>query len=327
VDHLNKETKEACWIGGVVQITNDVVTLELDTKWLQLAGVSSPLTLKNVYLSDLDTSYPVSIYSGDIPVDQSETIYQYEKPVFPIIITKEMRNGRNPLKNTRNVTAPATPTLLLLPGYCSTNNPFVGGAFTEGAYFSTGGGNLSNDKFALKVLDYIKTQSMTSFSIIAHSQGGMVALHLHNYYFTGLDFASNGRLIQTVGTPWNGCTAAGSLADLGDLFGIGCGSNNDLSLDGAVNWLSGISLETRNYVHFYTTTYEQGTFFGDYCNLPINLILKWPNDGTTEAKYANLAGGQNLGNKQKWCHIDGMKYPAQYSDTARNAEMNQAAAR
>jgi hypothetical protein len=327
VDHITKEKKAVCWIGGVVEIVNNHVTLELDTNWLLLAGVSGPLTLQNVYLSDLETSFPVSIYYGEIPVVQSESI-QYEKPVFPITITKEMRNGRNPLKNSRNVTAPnATPTLLLLPGYCSKTNPFQGNGFTDGAYFNAGGGNLSNDKFSLLVMDYVKAQSMTSYSIIGHSQGGMVGLHLLNYYFTGLDEAANGRLIQTVGTPWSGCTAAGDLANLGDIFGIGCGSNNDLSLDGAVNWLSGISVETRKDVHYYTTTYQQGTFFGDYCNLPINLILQWPNDGTTETKYANLVGGQNLGNKQKWCHITGMKYPAQTTDPARNTEMDQAAAR
>ncbi len=69
---------------------------------------------------------------------------------------------------------------------------------------------------------------MTRYSIIAHSQGGMVAAHIRNYLFSGLDSVSGGRLIQTLGTPFNGNTAAGSAANLGQIFGIGCGANSDL---------------------------------------------------------------------------------------------------
>jgi len=86
-------------------------------------------------------------------------------------------------------------------------------------------------------------------------------------------------------------------------------------------------METRKAVHFFTTTYEQGTFFGDYCNLAMNIILQWPNDGTTEIKYATLDGATSMGNKQKWCHTTSMKYSPQYTDKARNAEMNAEAAR
>jgi len=114
---------------------------------------------------------------------------------------------------------------------------------------------------------------------------------------------------------------------LGAVFGVGCGSNNDLSVDGARNWLSGISMEARKQVYYYTTTYKTGTFFGDYCSLPMNVFLKWPNDGTTEIAYASLPGGNELGNSEKWCHTTGMQYPPQYTDTARNAVMNQNAAR
>lgn len=69
---------------------------------------------------------------------------------------------------------------------------------------------------------------MTRYGIVAHSQGGMVAAHMANYFFTGLENAEGERLIQSVGTPYNGNTAAGSAASLGEIFGIGCGSNSDL---------------------------------------------------------------------------------------------------
>jgi len=168
---------------------------------------------------------------------------------------------------------------------------------------------------------------MEAYSLVGHSQGGMVGLHMHNYYFTGLDSAANGKIIQAVGTPWFGNSAAGSLADIGKVFGVSCGSNTDLSRDGAVKWMAGISVASQNEAHYYTTTYKLGQFFGDYCNLAVNLILKWPNDGTTEIDYASLKFGTNMGNKEQWCHISGMKYPAQTTDGARNREMNSFAAR
>jgi len=170
-------------------------------------------------------------------------------------------------------------------------------------------------------------ESYESYSIVGHSQGGMVGAHLHNFYYTGLEFASNGIKIQTVGTPWFGSTAAGSLANLGDVFGVGCGSNNDLSVDGAANWITGISSLTRDDIHFYTTTYQLGNLFGDSCNLAMNLVLSWPNDGTTERKYAALTGGHFEGNTEKQCHTTSMNYNPQYYDEARNRIINANAAR
>lgn len=70
------------------------------------------------------------------------------------------------------------------------------------------------------------------------------------------------------------------------------------SRDGAVNWLAGISTEARKDVYFFTTTYKQRTFFGDYCSLATNTILQWPNDGVTELKYAKLEGANDMGNEE-----------------------------
>jgi len=197
-------------------------------------------------------------------------------------------------------------------------------------FFPVDKGNYGNHQYSEKVLAQISAQGITAFSIIGHSQGGMVALHIHNYFFTGLDQASTAGgkvLLQSLGTPFRGNTAAGSAANLGEIFGVGCGSNTDLSLDGAGNWLAGIGQASRANLHFYTTTYQQGNFFGDWCSLPMNLILQWPNDGVTEATYAGLPGGQNQGNKEKWCHSVDMGYPPQYTDQARNRILNGNAAR
>jgi len=155
----------------------------------------------------------------------------------------------------------------------------------------------------------------------------MVSLHLLNHYWSGLDHASTGRLVQSVGTPWQGNSAAGGSASLGTMFGVGCGANNDLTSDGAKVWLSGINEVNTKYVYYYTTTYKQGSLFGDYCNMAINALLQWPNDGVTELKFTALKGAVNCGNKEQWCHTTDMKYQAQYYDNTRNAEMNDKAAR
>lgn len=68
--------------------------------------------------------------------------------------------------------------------------------------------------------------------------------------------------------------------------------------DGAALFLSGIDKETRKNVYFYTTTYQQGKVFGDYCNLAVNAILEWPNDGITELRLGKLDGANYMGNKE-----------------------------
>jgi len=188
-------------------------------------------------------------------------------------------------------------------------------------------GNWGHDEYALKALRFIDGHNPNSFSFAGHSQGGFVALHILNYYWTALDQASGGRLVQTIGTPWQGCTIAGDAAALGKIFGIGCGANTDLTRDGATNWLTGISTEHRAVVHSYTTTYKQGNLFGDYCNLAMNILLQWPNDGTCELTYGKLPGGVYEGNTEKQCHTPGMAYMSQTADSARNKLMNQLASR
>jgi len=67
---------------------------------------------------------------------------------------------------------------------------------------------------------------------------------------------SGGRLIQSVGSPYGGTALAGctfylpnsspaypsalALAGVGGLFGLGCGSNYDLTRDGAKLWSASI---------------------------------------------------------------------------------------
>jgi hypothetical protein len=321
----------ACWIGGMVEIVSNTVSLELDLKWLSLSQVSTPLTLKKVVIQETANYIPLD-QQDEIPVHTPSYVSKHVKSALALkvdTITKEMRQGRRtrPLLSERNATA-ADGRLILIHGYCAGSNPWPANQFTQAAFFLNANANLNNQAFATKVFDWAEKQNgFPSYGVIGHSQGGMVGVHLLNYFETGLDDATGQRLIQSVGTPFQGCSAAGSAANLGKLFGAGCGSNTDLATDGAKLWLAGISPAARAEVNYYTTTYEQGKFFGDWCNLAMNAVLEWPNDGTTELDNAPIPGGKNMGNTEKWCHTTGMGYPPQYTDASRNSQMNAAAAR
>jgi len=341
VDSGNKAVA-VCWVGGMVFVegtdSNAYVSLELDLSWAAMTHASAPFTLKNVYLQDANALVPVA-KAASVPVKQSgrvpvnKMINQITRTSPILSITEEMKYGVRPAHiqgKMDNYTA-ASGSLVLIHGYCASDNPFQdhSSIFQNGVYFLNPRANLGHDEFAEKVADF--TENLAGWSGIGHSQGGNVLLHLNQYYWSTMDVVrtqrAGGRLIQSLGTPFKGCTGAGSAANLIKLFGYGCGANDDLTVDASLLWLAGISAAERAEVYYYTTTYKLGSFFGDYCNLAVNMLLQWPNDGTTELDYAQLPGGNSLGNKQKWCHTTDMGYPAQYDDPDRNKEMNANAAR
>jgi len=316
-----------------VNVNGNHVSLQLNLKWLVNANVQGPLTLKNTYIAEAESSYPISRFDADIIVQHS--YLQYDKNfdelmrlTGPLSITNDMKFGVKPIVQITNLTA--GPNLILLHGYCAGENPFTKNThiFTNAGFFLNKNANLGNDAFSKLVNTYAIGIGSQRYSLVGHSQGGLVSLHLLNYYWSGLDqITDNGRRIQTIGTPWQGCTAAGSAANLGKAFGVGCGANNDLTIDGTRNWFAGIHEDHPEQVYYYYTTYKLGNLFGDHCNMAINMILQWPNDGTSEEKYINLAGGNNMGRTQGQCHTTGMKYNAAYWDNTRNTIFNNNAAR
>jgi len=329
--------KSAAWLGGGVNIESDsrgnpFFTLQLNMKWFAHANLKGPITLKNTYLSSANTQYPVTVFEDEIVVQSSMV---QNMPIFrnvlslvgPLTITDEMKFGVNPLKKPVNDTA--SPSLILVHGYCADANPFQKNSqvFSGASYYLDANKNIDNHQFSIGVHNFAQSQGINLYSVIGHSQGGLVGLHLLNEYWSGLDHVSSGYRIQTVGTPWKGNSAAGSSASLGKIFGVGCGQNNDLSIDGAKNWLAGIHEDHPQYVYYYTTTYKQGNLFGDYCSMAINALLQWPNDGVSEIKFSSLPGGNSMGNTEKQCHTTGMKYSPQYYDNNRNAQMNANAGR
>jgi len=244
-------------------------------------------------------------------------------------ITKQMKQGKRTLVfNSTNVGA-GSGGILLTHGYCSGSNPFQARSqdFTNAYYFLDASASRPTDQFAQMLASFATSKGLNSYALIGHSQGGLASAHLLNYYESGADNAAGGRLIQTVGSPFKGCSGAGTAANLIAIFGYGCGTNYDLTTDGATLWLSGITSDVRDNMFSYTTTYKTGNFFGDYCNMAVNLVLEWPNDGTCELVATNIGQHFPASNFEGECHSTDMKYSPQYWDTTRNAQMNAAAAR
>ncbi|MEE7567380.1 conditioned medium factor, partial [Xanthomonas sp. Kuri4-3] len=215
--------------------------------------------------------------------------------------------------------------LVLVHGYCS-NGVWPLAQFSNASAFLDANQNRSNDQFAQRLAQFASQWS--SFGTVAHSQGGMAALHLYSYYWSGLDNASGGRVMQSVGTPYQGTNLAGILATVGSWFGVACGSNSDMTYDGAKAWLAGIPASARGLVNYYTTSFAKTHWYvNDYCNAASDLVLDDPEDGTVEQVNAQLPGGVNRGHTTGQCHTTGMRDPAQYLDAARNATMNANAAR
>lgn len=247
-------------------------------------------------------------------------------------INDEMTRGRKPEhlispNSSRNL-ANEVHKKILVHGYCDTGSPFPVSHFTDAVDFndpnSSGPNSWTLDEFAKKIAQFAENEGIDGCGIIAHSQGGMAALHLYNNYYSCLDYADGGgtRMIQSVGTPYQGTSLAGNLATLGYAFNQGCGYNHDLTEDGATQWLRGISSWARKEVHYFTTGFKDYWWSWDYCNLATELILNDPEDGAVEMYRGQLSGGNNLGHTEGQCHSVGMEEMAQYKDYHRNQNMN-----
>jgi hypothetical protein len=332
-----------CWISSITQLQKyageDAIALEFNLKWATLANAVAPFTLKNAYIMDPTAQVPVDL-AAEIPVKTAFEVNDIlRKPHLASAteITREMKQGVMPAHILANVNSTDAGQVILLHGYCAATNPWskTTSEWTNSQFFLNANANIGIHAYSEKVAAYAEAKGITSYSIVGHSQGGMVGAHLYNFFFSGLDTmvmkqemaGAASRVIQSVGTPYHGCTGAGSAANLAKLFGAGCGDNYDLTTDGAEKWLAGISSDARAKVNYYTTTYKLGNLFGDWCNVAVNMVLEWPNDGTTEIVYTKLNGATNLGNVEKQCHTTDMGYPPQYWDATRNKAMNANAAR
>ncbi len=308
------------WIGGMVVPEAGQAALRLDERWIALAGAKGPFELRNVRFEDPDhfvTLVEASRLPLPLPAEGSA------KAAAEVVVDEAMRMGPRPAELDRAKNTGSR--LILVHGYCS-GGVWPTAHFTNASTFLDANQNRTNDQFARLIANF--GAQWNSFGVVAHSQGGLAALHLYNYYWSGLDRATGNRLIQSVGSPYRGTNLAGILATLGNWFGVGCGTNDNLTYSGAQAWLSGISTASRGKVNYYTTAFRTTNWWtNDYCQIATDLVLSDPEDGTVEQVNGQLSGGINRGHTVGQCHTDNMRDPAQYRDAARNSVMNTNAAR
>lgn len=322
---------------GHIQKLHDsyYLPLEVDLQWVARAHAVAPFTLKDVWVQDIETAIPLT-KSAAIHVSTSFDTERYINKTLSAIrssnyngeITKVMREGVPPAFLKTNSTNGGK--IVVSHGYCAKGNPFTSapGDWTDVLFFADPLQGRSHDAFAQQVVKFAESQGLSSFSFFGHSQGGIVGLHLMNYYHSGLDAAGKGRKIQSLASPFLGNTGMSTSFDLMSLFGAQCDFVNDMTVDGANLWLSGISSSALAEANYYTTAFDKGGLFGKgYCNMAVNLVLDSPNDGVTEQKFAELSGATNRGHTVGQCHVDGMNWPASYFDHERNKEVSATAAR
>ena len=314
------------WIGGMVPVTQGKsgasINLALDPQWIALAGANAPFELRALRLEDPNNFIALESHEK-VSLQSSAAAITISKSARAITIDDDMRMGFRPASDEQINGVGSR--LLLVHGYCS-GAVWPAGNFSNASTFLDANQSRTNDQFALQIKNFGNTWN--SYGIVAHSQGGAASLHLYNYYWSGLDNAGAGRLIQSVGTPYQGTNLAGILATLGSWFGVGCGFNNDLTYSGASAWLAGIPNSSRAKVNYHTTSFKNTNWWtNDYCQFATDLVLSDPEDGTTEQAKGQLPGGTDRGHVTGQCHTAGMRDPAQYQDGSRNATMNTNAAR
>ena len=312
------------WLSGMSvaggRKTRSSVSLTLDARWLTRSDAKGDFELRNIRLQDAD--YFVTLAEAERMDLTITALPEAANRAFSSEISDEMRMGKRPYAEVTNAVGGK---LMLVHGYCSGGNPYPTSQFSNNIVFHDPNKNRTHDQFANLIKNF--GASYPSFGIVAHSQGGAASLHLYTYYWSGLDSATGSRLIQSVGTPYQGTALAGNLALLGQIFGAGCGSNANMSYSGAASWLAGIPTWARAKVNYFTTSFDDVWYRYDYCNIATDPFLGDPDDGVVERAYAQLPYAINRGHKTGWCHTGGMRDPAQTSDSARNADMNANAAR
>jgi hypothetical protein len=308
------------WLGGMVTPSNGSLSLGFDERWIARSAAKAPFELRNLRIEDPD--HFITVASADrVALEVPALRVQTGPSRFAI----DERMSMGPRPANLNAMNGVGQRLLLVHGYCS-GGVWPASQFSSASTFLDANQNRSHDQFAQLIRNFGATWN--SFGTVSHSQGGAASLHLYTYYWSGLDNATGNRLLQSVGTPYQGTNLSGILATLGSWFGVACGSNSDMTYSGASAWLSGIPSWARAKVNYYTTSFNFTHWWvNDYCQFATDLVLSDPEDGTTEQVKGQLSGAVNRGHTTGQCHTSGMRDPAQYLDSSRNATMNSNAAR
>jgi hypothetical protein len=304
----------------MVSPKDGVLALGFDERWIAKSGAKAPYELRNLRIEDPD--HFITVASAGSLALELPNLRTTAQPA-DIVVDERMTMGPRPA-SVSSANGVGT-RLLLVHGYCS-GGVWPASQFSNDSTFLDEDQNRSHDQFARLIRDFGSTWN--SFGTVSHSQGGAASLHLYTYYWSGLDNATGNRLMQSVGTPYQGTNLSGILATLGSWFGVACGSNSDMTYSGASSWLSGVPSWARAKVNYYTTSFKYTHWWvNDYCQFATDLVLSDPEDGTTEQTKGQLSGAINRGHATGQCHTSGMRDPAQYLNSSRNATMDSNAAR
>jgi hypothetical protein len=325
------ESRVLGWIGGLSEIATDggvrFVRLGFDRRQIELAE-GETLVFRNIRLQERDGFAPLDVRAEIVPDAKSlPASAASAAPLDAAAWGGEPGLATVAVPQASSFVPPVgSHALVLSHGYCADENPWPLAQFAGDAWpYENLETRLSNDAFAVDLAT--RAAQFKSYGIVGHSQGGCAALHLKTFYWSGLDWAGPGRLMQCVGAPLEGTPLAGNLAALGAALGIQCGSNYDITPDGAAAWLAGIPTAARAKLHTYTTTFTNVPFFYDFCNIVTDVFLSDPEDGVVENAAGHIVGAQNMGLTTGWCHVSGMRDPAQTGDASRNAVLNARGAR
>merc|ERR1712038_1161522 len=246
--------------GGWFRRAAEMHGVNCDWEPVVLDAIVTDPSSKYAYIGRLDQPTTATVMKGDTngrnlsrdEMSSRRALLKASPSQDELDINEEMSRGRKPDAFSRKLQK-GKHRKILVHGYCSTESSFPSGHFTDAVQFTGAGSpsSWSNDEFARKIDEFADAKGIAGCGIIAHSQGGMAALHLYQNYWSCLDNATSGsRLIQSVGTPYQGTALAGTLAAIGDAFGVLCGYNYDLTETGAWYWLQSISLSARSKVYY-----------------------------------------------------------------------------
>ena len=197
---VNGTEKAVCWISGLTDIQLDNSTteddkyidghfdIEMDTNWMIITETLFPLHFRNFSIEET-SGFVELVQNNRIEIDHDPWLLMWttDKQPEDVKITREMMEGYSPHISEQ---AAANSKLLLVHGYCTSGDSFPTDEFTDYAVFQDYEQSRDLDEFAQLIDQYARSQDINAYSIVAHSQGGMAALHLLTYYHSGLDLTT-----------------------------------------------------------------------------------------------------------------------------------------
>ncbi len=170
------------WIGGMLSPQQGQLPLSLDERWIARVGARAPFTLRALRIEDPDYYIPL-VQADTLPL-QLPALRRASIARATAAIDESMRMGPRPIALASAMVQPQAvgSQLVLVHGYCS-SGVWSQAQFTNASSFIDAKQNRSSDQFAQQLAQFASQWS--SFATVAHSQGGMAALHLYTYTGAG----------------------------------------------------------------------------------------------------------------------------------------------